>query len=163
MTQPQMKTIIIVAMNRDHVIGQDGGIPWHIPEDLKFFKRTTTGHAIIMGRKTFESIGKPLPNRRNLVISRNPDYRACAGVEPATSLESAIRACRDRGEQKAFVIGGAQVYAIALNLADEMIITHVDADDVAGDTYFPDWDKQEWERIGLADESLESAVLYRRR
>lgn len=129
---------LIVAMSRNRVIGHQNQLPWHLPEDLKHFKATTMGNPIIMGRKTFESIGRPLPGRENIVVTRNPAYRE-EGVIVVHSLAEAIKACGDRD---AFVIGGAQLYQDALPLADRLYVTLIDQD-FAGDTYFPeiDWEK----------------------
>ena len=158
-----MRTIIIVAMTPDRVIGKDGRLPWHVPGDLKFFKRTTTGHAVIMGRKTFESIGKPLPDRRNIVMTRGEgpaDASATASIDVVRSLEQALALCRERSEQKAFVIGGGQIYALALPVADEMIVTHIDEPTAAGDTYFPVWNQHEWQCTGAVDEAFPLAIRY---
>ena len=145
-----MKLIIIVAMTKDRVIGRDGRVPWHEPEDLRHFQRMTTGHAVIMGRKTFDSIRKPLPGRRNIVVTRNPKCEiqnpksSTTSLEVMHSLEEAIELCRARGEEKAFIIGGGEIYAQALPLADEMIVTEIAREGVAGDTHFPDWDRSRW-------------------
>ena len=167
-----MKTIIIVAMTPDRLIGKDGGLPWHEPADLKHFKRTTTGHAIIMGRKTFDGIGKPLPKRRNIVITRNKDCPSdSAQTEPSTSatsldfvhsLEEAFALCRRRCEEKAFVIGGAQVYALALPVVDEMIVSYMDKIDVSGDTFFPVWDPDAWVALPTSDDQKDSPLRITR-
>lgn len=124
----------VVAVSENGVIGKDNQLPWRLPSDLKFFKQLTTGHVVIMGRKTFESIGKPLPNRRNLVISRNPDYPA-EGVEVFTSLVAALKACL--GEDEVFVIGGATIYekAFDLDLVDRIYMTIVHGE-FEGDAHF---------------------------
>ncbi len=186
-----MKIILIAAMNQDRVIGVGGTLPWHLPEDLKFFKRQTVGHAIIMGRRTYESMGRPLPRRRNLIITRQADYRPAlptvASTDPAleillapepgaarrtndqtcldvcTSLASALDLCRRRGESIAFVIGGGEIFEIAMPIADEMLITHVNLPDLAGDTFFPEWDAADWEDAGIVDASLPEARRYVRR
>lgn len=124
---------IIVAADRNRGIGINNTLPWKLPEDLAHFKRLTTGHAIIMGRKTFESIGRPLPNRRNIVVTRNAGWRA-DGVETVHSIEEARRLVA--GDDKAYVIGGAQVYAQALPLAGEVVLTEVKADYTC-DAHFP--------------------------
>jgi len=126
---------LIVAVARNGVIGRDGGLPWHIPEDLKHFKRTTTGHTIIMGRRTHESLGRALPKRRNIVVTRQADADF-AGCETAHSLEEAIALARSTDECP-FVIGGASLYQEALPIATELHLTTVDQD-VEGDTYFPE-------------------------
>jgi len=128
-----VKLAIIVAVARNRVIGKGGKLPWHISEDLKRFKRLTTGHAVLMGRKTFESIGRPLPNRRNVVISSVPQ----AGVETYRSVPEALEALKD--QEKVFVIGGGQLYACLLDVADELYLTLVDSD-VEGDTFFPPYE-----------------------
>lgn len=136
-----MKTILIVAMTSDGLIGRNGTLPWHEPADLKHFKTTTIGHAIIMGRRTFESIGKPLPGRRNIVITRR---ETIPGVDTVPSLAAALDLCRARGESIAFVIGGAMVFADALPLANEMIVTWIEQPELTGDTYFPEWNRDKW-------------------
>ena len=124
---------LIVARARNGVIGADGGLPWRLPEDLAFFKRTTMGHPIVMGRKTWESIGRPLPGRRSIVVTRNRQY-AAAGAEVAHSLDEAIWRCA--GTDEIFVIGGAQLYAEALPRADRLLLTEIEAD-FEGDTRLP--------------------------
>ncbi len=144
-----MKLTIIAAIARNGVIGDQGRIPWHISDDLKRFKRLTLGHPIIMGRKTYESIGKPLPGRRNLVLTRQT---ALPGVESFASLGAALKACRDN--ETVFVIGGAEIYREALPMADVLYLTHVHRD-VAGDTRFPDYSPAEW-----TEKTREDAVEY---
>ena len=124
---------IIVAADQKRGIGINNTLPWKLPEDLAHFKRLTTGHAIIMGRKTYESIGRPLPNRRNIVITRNPDWSA-DGVETVHSLDDARRLVA--ADAQAYVIGGAQVYAQALEIADEVILTEIQGE-FACDAHFP--------------------------
>lgn len=136
---------LIVAMAHNRVIGKDNTLPWHLPEDLQHFKRTTLGAPIIMGRHTWDSIGRPLPGRRNIVVSRNPDWQA-AGAEHAGSLEGALALCHatDNPPPRVFVIGGAQLYGQALALADELFITEIDAD-IDGDAHFPVLDASQWQ------------------
>ena len=136
-----MSTAIIVAMAADNVIGKDNDLPWRLSSDLKRFKALTTGHAIIMGRKTWESIGRPLPNRRNIIISRNTDYSA-DGAETFSSLQDALAAV----DGDSFIIGGAQIYQLALALGDKLYITDIEAT-VDGDTQFPEIDFEQWELI----------------
>jgi dihydrofolate reductase len=131
---------ILVAMDAQRGIGVNNTLPWRLPEDLAHFKRTTTGHPVLMGRKTFESIGRPLPNRRNIVISRNSDF-APPGVEVARSLADAIALT---GQELAFIIGGAQIYAQAIDLADTLIITEI-AHTFECDAFFPAFDTQKWQ------------------
>ena len=124
---------LIIAVARNGVIGKEGGLPWHIPEDLKHFKRTTVGHTVIMGRRTHESIGRALPSRRNIVVTRQR-AAAFAGCEVAQSLEEAIASAR-LTDSCPFVIGGASLYEEALPLATEIYLTEIDRD-VVGDTFF---------------------------
>ena len=128
-----MKLAIIAAIGKNRVIGKNGKMPWHISEDLQRFKRLTSGHAILMGRKTFDSIGKLLPNRRNVVISS----KQIPNVETFSSVDGALNALAD--QERVFVIGGAQVYQQTLNRADELYLTLVDME-VDGDTFFPPYE-----------------------
>lgn len=128
---PQLSLIVAYARNR--VIGRDNTLPWRLPSDLAHFKRTTLGKPIVMGRKTWESLGRPLPGRHNVVISRDPGY-AAAGATVVTSLPDALAACNDAEE--IFVIGGEAIFALALPLADRLIATEIH-EDVEGDTWFP--------------------------
>ncbi len=155
---------LIVATERQHGIGINNTLPWRLPEDLAFFKRTTSGHTIIMGRKTFDSIGRPLPNRRNIVITRNPGW-AHEGVEAAGSLQQAADLA---GPGEAFVIGGAQIYGEALPLAARLVVTEIDAD-FGCDAFFPAIDAALWQEVSRethqsADQGFSYAfVIYQRR
>jgi dihydrofolate reductase len=131
-----MKLAVIAAVARNGAIGKDNALLWRLPEDLKFFKRTTLGHPVIMGRKTFDSIGRPLPGRRNIVITRNAHWQH-EGVAVAPSLDAALALLNDADEP--YVIGGGEIYAQALPRADVIVLTEVDADFEA-DTFFPQWD-----------------------
>ena len=131
---------LIVAASRNGVIGAGNKLPWHLPADLKRFKQLTMGHPILMGRKTFESIGKPLPGRTNIVITRQEGFQAC-GATVAHSLEEALQICE--GQEEVFVIGGAEIYKQALPLADRIYLTRVDAD-FEGDTFLPALDPARW-------------------
>lgn len=146
---------IIVATDPRGGIGVNNTIPWRLPEDMAFFKRTTSGHPVIMGRKTFDSIGRPLPNRRNIVISRDPDWRH-DGVESVTSLDAAIALA---GGARAYLIGGAQIYAQALDLADELLITEV-ARDFQCDAFFPRPDPALWQDTERHEHYSEQAGLH---
>jgi len=130
-----------MASNR--TIGLDNTLPWRIPEDLKRFKALTMGHHMIMGRKTFESIGKPLPGRTTVVVTRDRDLKI-DGCIVAHSLPEAIAACADDNE--IFIVGGAEIYAQALGLADTLYLTEIQQD-VAGDAWFPAFDKSEWQEV----------------
>jgi dihydrofolate reductase len=138
MTPPLPPLALIVAVARDGIIGRDGGLPWHLPEDLRHFKRLTRGHAIVMGRRTFESIGRPLPERRNLVVSRTLTAPP-PGVELFASLDAALAAARTT-DPEPFVIGGAALYAEALPRATTLHLTEIDRD-VSGDVRFPLFDR----------------------
>ena len=131
---------LIVAIARNGVIGRDNDLPWHLPADLQFFKRTTSGHTIILGRRNYESIGRPLPDRTNIVITRDKNYKA-EGCLVAHSIDEAITLAGD--DEEIFVIGGAQIYAQALDRVERMYITEVDTD-VEGDVLFPKFDKTQW-------------------
>ncbi len=131
---------IIVAMARNRVIGAANRIPWHLPAELKLFKSTTMGHHIVMGRNTWESIGRLLPGRTSVIVTRQPDYRV-DGAVMAASVETAIAACGN--DPEIFIIGGAQLYAAALPLATRLYLTVVDAD-VPGDAFMPAFDLGAW-------------------
>ena len=140
-----MIVALIVAVSENGGIGKDGKVPWHLTDDLKNFKRLTMGHHLVMGRKTFETIGKALPGRRMVVVSRNAEY-AAAGCEAVSSLEAALELARERDEDVVFIGGGAEIYAAALPLAERMYYTQVQAV-VAADTFFPAYDEGEWEEV----------------
>ena len=141
-----MEKCIIVAIADNNAIGKDNALLWHISEDLKFFKRTTSGCPVIMGRRTFESIGRPLPKRTNIVISRG--FEAPEGVDVVSSLESAYLAASaavSEGEGRCFIIGGGQIYAQAMQDADRLIVTHVHTVIEGADTFFPQIDPAVWQ------------------
>jgi len=140
-TRPRLELVVAVA--RNGVIGRGNALPWHLPEDLKYFKRLTLGGPILMGRRTFESIGRPLPGRDNLVLTRSPDFRA-AGATVVHSLEQALAAAGSAPALR--VIGGAELYRLALPHASVLYLTEVDAD-VAGEVTFPTWDRGEWREV----------------
>ena len=135
-----MKIILIAALDKGRVIGSEGSIPWNIQEDLNYFREKTTNKAIIMGRKTFESIGRPLPNRLNIVMTRSKEK--VDGVIIAPNKEIAIEKARDFSSE-IFVIGGEYIYKEFLEMASEMLLTEIDLD-TEGDTYFPKWEESEW-------------------
>ena len=145
-----MRISLVAAVARGGVIGREGGIPWHLPEDLARFKELTTGHVVVMGRRTWDSLPqrfRPLPGRRNIVVTRDRGWSA-AGAERAGSLEEALAAAA--GEAHVFVIGGGAIYAQALPLADDLVLTEVDLD-VAGDTFFPSWARDELRETSRED------------
>ena len=157
-----MKISVIAAMSENRVIGRDGALPWHLPTDLARFKSITTGHTVIMGRKTFESVGRPLPQRRTIVITRNNDYQA-AGVFIAHSLDEALdHAAR---EDEIFILGGEAVYRIALPRADRLYLTIVHAT-IQGDTHFPPFEPDQWKLVEddrhEADDRHAYAFTFRR-
>ena len=135
---------LVVAVGRNGVIGKGGALPWRIPEDLRHFKRVTLGHAVIMGRKTWDSIGKPLVDRRNVVVSRDRALRI-PGVEVVASLEDALRLARERDDEPR-VIGGAELYRLALPRATRLFFTEIDRE-VDGDTFFPAFDRDGWREV----------------
>jgi dihydrofolate reductase len=142
-----MRISIIVAAAENGIIGRDGGLPWHLSDDLRRFKRLTMGHTIIMGRRTWESIGRALPGRRTIVVSRNPELQIdVADVEAVTSLDSALEFAAGSGEDEAFIVGGAELYREALGRVDRIYLTRVCAT-VDGDTSFPDVAWNEWQLV----------------
>ena len=162
-----MKLSIIVAAARNGVIGKDGKIPWHIPEDMKHFKEITTGHIVIMGRKTYESIGRALPNRLNVVLTSNPstvneDVAFACDMDEALGFASAMQG---KWSEEVFIIGGERVYREALPHVDKIYITQIDRD-VEGDTFFPlksffDGSPiEEWQLAALASTALHKDVVF---
>jgi dihydrofolate reductase len=157
-----VKLSMIVAAAQNRVIGRDNALPWYLPNDLKYFKQTTLGKPIIMGRKTYESIGKPLPGRTNIVITRQTDYqpdgvKVVHSVAEARDLAESV--CLIDGQEEAMVMGGAEIYTLALPDADRLYLTEVHAD-VDGDAYFPEYDKTEWQEISREDFSAEGSNPY---
>lgn len=137
-----MDIILIVALDRAGAIGRDGNLPWHLPDDLRRFKALTTDHTILMGRRTFASIGHALPKRRNLVLTHDPVFTA-EGIEVVHSLDEALQAAAD----PLFVIGGGTVYAQALPLATRLVVTEVDTYIERADAWFPKWDPSDWREV----------------
>ena len=140
-----MITSIIVATSENNVIGKDNRLPWHLPADLKYFKNTTWALPIIMGRKTFESIGKPLPGRHNIVVTRNKDYKA-VGATVVSNLDDAVKAAESNDVKELFIIGGAELFNTTMNQAQRIYLTRVHAN-IEGDVFFPDLNKEEWHLI----------------
>ena len=154
---------LVAAVAANGVIGADGKLPWRLPEDLKHFKALTLGHPVIMGRKTWESLGRPLPGRENIVVTRSAGYDA-PGASVAASLEAALALCA--GEPVVYVIGGSELYAAALLFADGLVLTEIHRD-YDGDTRFPDFDRKSWretqrKRQTSADGLRFDFVLYER-
>jgi len=142
MKQPEKKLTLIAAIARNRAIGLEGRMPWHLPDELQHFKAATMGKPIVMGRRTWESIGRPLPGRQNIVVSRNRQFQA-AGCDVVVSIDGALDVAR--GEE-VMVIGGGELYRIALPKAWRMLLTLVDCEPGA-DTWFPDWDRSEWRLV----------------
>jgi dihydrofolate reductase len=147
------RVAIIAAVARNGVIGRRNRMPWHLPEDLRRFRQLTLGHAVIMGRRTFESIGWPLAGRNNIVVTRSPDWTR-SGCHAAHSLEAALAAVRE--SQDAFVIGGAQIYALALPIASRLYMTEIDRD-FEGDAFFPEFDRSRWREASRESRVLDEA------
>lgn len=161
MSDASPKIYLVVALASNGVIGKDGQLPWHLPEDLKHFKRLTLGHPVIMGRRTWESLKGPLPGRDNIVVTRQAGYDA-PGAAVAASLESALALCL--GAPVAFVIGGSRLFAESLPIAAGLVITEIHRD-YEGDTWFPQYDRSRWqesqrERHVAKDGTKFDFVLY---
>lgn len=157
-----MRISLIWAMAENRTIGRNNKLPWHLPNDLKYFKQLTTGKAVIMGRKTYESIGRPLPNRTNIVITRDADYTA-EGVNVVTSLDQAIELAEAsslvNASDEVIVMGGAEIYNLCLPRADRLYITFVHAE-VHGDAFFPEFDLSQFTEIGRESFSADDANPY---
>lgn len=161
-TAADSRITLIAAVARNGVIGANGDLPWRIPEDFAFFKRTTMGHPMVMGRETFDSIGRPLPGRRSIVITRSRNWRH-DGVEVAGSMPVALDlAAGGRGGEDVFVIGGGQIYSLAMPLADRLLITEVDLEP-EGDVSFPRIDRSEWVEVSRDERDGFAFVEYHRR
>lgn len=148
-----IRVALIWAMSRNRVIGRNNALPWYLPEDLKYFKRVTMGKPIIMGRKTWESIGRPLPGRSNIVVSRDTRFEA-EGAKVVHSLDEALKMAENialiNGGEEAVIMGGAEIYRQALPLADRLYLTQVHAE-VEGDALFPEFDIERWHELGRED------------
>ncbi len=153
----------IVAISKNRVIGSDNQIPWHLPADMAFFKRTTMGHFVIMGRLTFLSLGRPLPKRTNVVVTRDPFFTA-TGCLVAHSLEEALSLAEEAGETEAFIIGGGQIYRESMEYLDRIYLTEVDTE-VEGDVFFPELEETEWKVVRSdphpADEKNEFSYAFK--
>jgi dihydrofolate reductase len=143
-----MSISIIAAMGTNRVIGRGNGLPWNLPADTRFFKETTRGHPVIMGRKTFDTMGKPLPGRRNIVITRRP-HLEIPGAEVVSSLEAALSLVNVQ-EEEVFIIGGSEIYEMALAIADRMYLTLIH-ESFEGDTFFPEFDESDWVVVSRRD------------
>ncbi len=158
-----MTVSAIVAIARNYAIGHQNQIPWYLPADLKYFKKVTTGHHVIMGRKSFESIGKPLPNRTNVVITRDPFFVA-TGCTVVHSIEEALALSEANGETEAFIIGGGEIYRQSWPYLDRLYLTEVGIEPEA-DVFFPKLDEDEWTEISseahLPDDKNEFSYVYK--
>ncbi|MDN3549030.1 dihydrofolate reductase [Mucilaginibacter aquaedulcis] len=141
-----MTVSIIVAIAKNNAIGKNNKLLWHLPKDLKHFKDVTTGHTVIMGRKTYDSVGKPLPKRRNIIITRQAI--SIEGCEVVSSVEAALALCAN--EEEVFIVGGAEIYKQALPLTDRIYLTIIDHD-FDGDTFFPELNDQDWKETERED------------
>ncbi len=156
-----MRVALIVAAAANNVIGRDNQLPWHLPQDLKYFKAITLGKPIIMGRKTYESIGRPLPGRTNIVITRNPQWRAADGVLVVSSLEQALTQAEllVAADDEVMIIGGAALYRAALSQVERIYLTRIGVE-VEGDAWFPELDATEWQLVSVQDGEADAALLH---
>ncbi len=150
-----MRIALIAAVAENGVIGREGGLPWRIPEDLKFFKATTLGKPVIMGRKTYDSIGKPLPGRLNIVLTRDAAWQA-DGVRAAHDLDTALRIAQETGADEAMIIGGADIYEMALPHAHRIYLTRIHRE-FDGDALFPFFDPAQWTEIARTGKTADDA------
>jgi len=146
MTNNIMTKTIVVAISENHVIGKDNQLLWYMPADLKHFKDITSGHTVIMGRKTYESVGKPLPRRRNIIITRQTI--TIEGCEVVNSIETALSLCKDEAE--VFIVGGAEIYKQAMSLTDRIYLTIIHKE-FEGDSFFPEINASEWKEVFRED------------
>ncbi|CAH0121411.1 MULTISPECIES: dihydrofolate reductase [unclassified Paenibacillus] len=151
-----MSISLIWAMDRNRTIGVDNKLPWRLPADMAYFKRQTSGKTVLMGRKTFESIGKPLPNRTNVVLTRSRDFRH-EGCTIVRSLEEAL-ALAER--EPLMVIGGAEIYRLLLPYADRLLVTEIDHSFAGGDAFFPEWDEDEWRIVESVPGTIDEKNIY---
>lgn len=158
-----MKSVIIAAVSENNVIGNKGGIPWHSKEELLFFKETTIGFPVIFGRRTFESVGKPLEKRINIVITTHPElFIKFKEVKCFSSLHEALNYCKELGIEKAFIAGGSEIYREALPLADEMIISRMPFE-CGGDRFFPEFSIDEWYAASREKRNEFEIFVYKRK
>jgi dihydrofolate reductase len=151
-----MRISLIAALGNNRVIGKDNAMPWHLPADLRYFKRITLGKPIIMGRKTFDSIGRPLPGRTSIIVTRDPDYHA-DGCVTVSSVDAALQAAK--GAEEVMVIGGAELFNQILGRANRLYLTEIHAD-FAGDAHFPALDKAEWREVERQDHPADTYNPY---
>jgi dihydrofolate reductase len=154
MTQPRLS--IVVAMTLNRVIGANNAMPWHLPADLAFFKATTMGHPIVMGRKTYESIGRPLPGRRNIVVTRDPAFKA-PGCDVVHSVEGALLQAGE--DPEIFVIGGEALFCSFLPATQRIYLTQIHAE-IPGDTYFPEVERAQWQEVSRLEKPRDAHNPY---
>ena len=156
-----MMISLIAALTKNHVIGKNHNLPWHLPDDMKYFMQTTKAHHVIMGRKNYESIPekfRPLPNRTNIVVTRQNDFSA-PGCMIVNSIEYGIAMARAAGEMELFIIGGSEIYTVGMPQADLLYLTEIDVA-LEGDTYFPEFDKSEWEEQSRIHHEADARHAY---
>ncbi|MDX2350293.1 MAG: dihydrofolate reductase [Porticoccus sp.] len=157
-----VKLSLIVAMAKNRAIGLNNTLPWHLPEDLKYFKSVTMGKPIVMGRKTFDSIGRPLPGRLNIVITRNSEWQH-SGIKTASSLQQAMSIAEEQadseGLEEVMVIGGEEIYRTAIDLADRLYITRVQAT-IEGDAFFPEYNEANWREVSRQEPEVQGDTPY---
>lgn len=156
-----MKVSLIAACSKNRVIGKDNDLPWKLPDDMKYFMQTTKGHHVIMGRKNYDSLPenyRPLPNRTNIVVTHQPKFKA-PGCLVVNSMLRALKIAGENGEPEVFVIGGAEIYHLAMNDADRIYLTEIDAM-IDGDTYFPVVEKTEWQEVSRRNHPADERHAY---
>jgi len=153
-----MIKIIMAAIAQNNVIGKNNDLIWHLPADLRFFKQTTRGHTLIMGRKTFESLANPLPHRDSWVVSRNKSYSA-DGITTFQSINDALSAAEEKGLETVFILGGGEIYRQSMAIADKLIITEVH-ESFEGDTFFPEIDKSIWKEVSREKHKADEKNKY---
>ena len=156
--EQQEEIAMVVAASTNNVIGKNNQLVWHLPNDLKFFKNTTWGFPVIMGRKTFEEVNKPLPGRINIVITRQSDWNV-AGAVKAADLQDAIIKARETNSKKIFIIGGGEIYRQSMSVAGTIYITRVHGE-FEGDTFFPEINEQEWKLVSNEDFPVDDKHAY---
>ena len=158
-----MTISLIVAAAKNNAIGKNGGLPWHLPEDMKYFKNITWAMPVIMGRKTFESLKKPLTGRKNIVITRQPDQIAIGGIAEGAvivkNLDDALFVAGETDAKEVFIIGGGEIYALAFNKANRIYLTRVDAEPEA-DAFFPPVDSKNWQLVSRKDYEADPKNIY---
>ena len=156
-----MTISLIAALSRNRVIGKNNDLPWHLPDDMKYFMQTTKGHHIIMGRKNYDSIPekfRPLPNRKNIVVTRQKDLKL-DGCTVVNSLQAGVDIARNTGEPELFIIGGSAIYQLGLPLANRLYLTEIDAD-LQGDTYFPAINRSDWKEVSRKHHAADERHAY---